>query len=174
MKKIAIIGSGGAGKSTLAQRLGSILDIPVYHLDAIHWKPGWKAISRAELIEETEKILQHDAWIIDGNYGGTMDIRLQQADTVLFLHYPTIYCLYGITKRRIQYRNQTRPDMGEGCPEKLDWEFINWVRQFNKTKVPAIYDRLSNLDDTTIHIFKSRKKLNLFLNQLEEKVQQLS
>ena len=122
MKKIAIIGSGGAGKSTLAQQLGQLLHIPVHHMDATFWKPGWQNIGREQLIKETAKILdENESWIIDGNYSATMDIRLEQADTVIFLHFKTVTCLYGITKRRIQYHNKTRPDMGIDCPEKLDW-----------------------------------------------------
>ncbi|WP_373895579.1 DNA topology modulation protein [Virgibacillus sp. CBA3643] len=168
MKKITIIGSGGAGKSTLAQNLGSILHIPVYHLDAIFWKPGWVPIERDSFTAKQEKICGQDAWIIDGNYGATMDRRLQEADTVIFLHYRTIRCLYGITKRRIQYRNKTRPDMGEDCPEKLDWEFFHYVRGFNKTKAPAIYERLSNLENTTIRIFKTPNETRHFLDVVEK------
>ncbi|PAV29794.1 AAA family ATPase [Virgibacillus profundi] len=167
MEKIAIIGGSGAGKSTLAQTLGRILQIPVYHLDAIHWQPGWVPITSEAFIKKTENILNKESWIIDGNYGSTMDLRLQQADTVIFLHYKTVHCLYGIIKRRIHYRNKTRPDMGEDCPEKIDWEFFQWVRKFNKTKVPPIYKRLSSLEDKNIHIFKNRKELNTFLDKLE-------
>lgn len=163
MKKITIIGSGGAGKSTLAQNLGTTLQIPVYHLDAIHWQPGWKPIGRGTFIEAQHKTLKQETWIIDGNYGGTMDIRLREADTVIFLHYKTIRCLYRISKRRIQYRNRTRPDMGPDCPEKLDWEFFQWVLQFNKVKVPAIYERLEQLDNKNIYIFKTPRALKQFL-----------
>lgn len=167
MKKIAIIGSGGAGKSTLARQLSILLDIPVYHMDAFFWKPGWQSIGREELITETTKILEeNDSWIIDGNYGATMDVRLEQADTIIFLHYKTITCLYGITKRRIQYHNKTRPDMGKDCPEKLDWEFFQWVRQFNKKKVPSIYERLSKLKNKDILVFRNRKQVKKYLTGL--------
>lgn len=91
MRKVAIIGSGGAGKSTLARKLGEILDIPVYHLDAIFWRPNWEPIERDELIEKTMEIQETDDWIIDGNYNTTMDFRLQQADTVIFLHFFVVF-----------------------------------------------------------------------------------
>ncbi|WP_337019548.1 AAA family ATPase, partial [Oceanobacillus massiliensis] len=113
MKKIAIIGSGGSGKSTLARQLGARLHIPVHHLDALFWQPGWIPTEKEKFINEQQKIYQSDSWIIDGNYSSTMDHRLTQADTVIFLHYKTVRCLYGITKRRIQYRKSTRPDMGK-------------------------------------------------------------
>lgn len=166
MRKIAVIGGSGAGKSTLAQQLGSILNISVYHLDAIFWKPGWNPIERSELIEEQGIILQKDSWIIDGNYSSTMDMRLLEADTIIFLHYKTIRCLYGVTKRRIQYHKKTRPDMGEGCKEKLDLEFLNWVYQFNRKKAPSIYQKLDQLHDKQIHIFKNPKETKQFLKGL--------
>ncbi|GAA0430111.1 DNA topology modulation protein [Virgibacillus salarius] len=166
MQKVMIIGNGGSGKSTLAKQLGAMLEIPVYHMDALFWKPGWTPIDRDTLIRETKKIMGQDKWIIDGNYNATMEIRMQQADTIIFLHYRTIHCLYGIVKRRIQYRNRTRSDMGKGCPEKLDWEFFNWVRTFNKKKAPTIYHKLSKYQDKHILIFKRRKDLNHFVHTL--------
>jgi adenylate kinase family enzyme len=163
MRKIAIIGSGGSGKSTLAVKLGTTLHLPVHHLDALYWQPGWIPTEREKFINDQQKILQQDTWIIDGNYSSTMDERLAMADTIIFLHYTTIRCLYGITKRRLQYRNQTRPDMGKECPEKLDWEFFHWVRNFNKTKVPSIYNRIAQLGNKTIFIFKSPKELKKYI-----------
>lgn len=166
MRKIVIIGSGGAGKSTLAQKLGAMLQIPIYHLDSIHWQPGWQPMERETFIKAQHEILKQETWIIDGNYGSTLDIRLQEADAVIFLHYRTIRCLYGIIKRRVQYRNKTRPDMGQDCPEKIDWKFIRWVRQFNKVKAPAIYQRLNDLGDTKILVFKTPKELKQFLTRV--------
>ncbi|RDW18137.1 AAA family ATPase [Oceanobacillus arenosus] len=167
MKKIAILGGSGAGKSTLAKKLGTFLNISVYHLDAIHWQPGWQALDREVFNAEQQKILDEDAWIIDGNYSRTIDSRLQQADTIIFLHYRTIRYLYGIIKRRIQYRNKTRPDTGKDCPEKIDWEFFIWVLRFNSNQAPAIYQELNQIHDKTILIFHSPKQLKRFLMQLD-------
>jgi len=167
MKKIAIIGNPGAGKSTLARQLSVLSGIPVFHLDAIFWKPGWQSISREELIRKTTQILEEqNSWIIDGNYGATMNVRLQQADTIIFLHYKTTTCLYSIIKRRIQYHKQTRPDMGKDCPEKLDWEFFQYVKKFNRKKVPILYEKLSKLENKHILIFKTRKDLKKYLIKL--------
>ncbi|MFZ3577375.1 DNA topology modulation protein [Virgibacillus sp. DJP39] len=167
MKKIVILGGSGAGKSTLAKNLGSLLAIPVYHLDSIFWKPGWQSIEKSQLVEEQQTILQEQSWIIDGNYGASMDIRLKKADTVILLHYKTTRCLYGVVKRRIKYHKKTRPDMGAGCPEKLDLEFLQWVYQFNKKKTPSIYEKLNNLSDTTIHIFQNPRETEAFLKTIK-------
>ncbi|WP_099157410.1 DNA topology modulation protein [Virgibacillus ndiopensis] len=168
MRKILIIGGSGAGKSTLARQLGDILHIPVYHLDSIFWKPGWQSIERDDLISEQRKIVQNNTWIIDGNYSTTIDIRLNEADTVIFLHYKTIRCLYGVVKRRIQYHGKTRPDMGQDCPEKLDFEFLQWVYQFNKKKTSNIYKKLNQLHNITTHIFTNPKQTRDFLTNLKQ------
>lgn len=80
-----LIGSGGSGKSTLARQLGNILNIQVYHLDAIFWKPNWEGVSKEEQISIQTDLVKKDEWLIDGNYGGTLDIRMDAADTIIFL-----------------------------------------------------------------------------------------
>src|SRR6266404_5200610 len=122
MKKILIIGSGGAGKSTFAARLGKVLELDVIHLDKLYWKPGWVETPKEEWKEIVEEIVKRDSWIIDGNYGGTREIRLRACDTVILLDTPRYICIYRILKRALLYRNRTRPDMGTSCREKLDLE----------------------------------------------------
>ncbi|UFU00316.1 DNA topology modulation protein [Radiobacillus kanasensis] len=170
MRKIMIIGSGGAGKSTLAKQLGNLLHIPVYHLDSLFWKPGWQVAERQEWIEKQLKLMEQESWILDGNYGATMEVRLQAADTVIFLDYSTIRCLYGIVKRRIQYHGRTRPDMGEGCPEKLDLEFIRWVARFKKDKSPTIKERLKQSSEINIIRLTGPKQTKHFLQELQQEI----
>ena len=145
MERISIIGSGGAGKSTLAVRLGEILRLPVIHLDRLHWRPGWVEPPKEEWRRKAEEIVTAERWIIDGNFGGTMDIRLAASDTIVFLDFPRAICTWRVIKRRIKYRKGTRPDMGEGCPEKLDLEFVGWVWNFASHTKPAIEERLGRL-----------------------------
>ncbi|PEU14593.1 MULTISPECIES: DNA topology modulation protein [unclassified Bacillus (in: firmicutes)] len=167
MRKIMIIGSGGAGKSTFSRRLGEKLQIPVHHLDALYWKAGWELASREEQIQVQKGLVTQDAWIIDGNYGFTMDIRVEAADTIIFIDLPRIQCLYRVVKRRIQYHNQTRPDMGEGCDEQLDFEFLKWVWTYPKVKRPTILEKLQAVStEKNIIIFKSAAEVEGFLQKL--------
>ncbi len=167
MKKIVIIGSGGAGKSTLARKLGNILNIEVIHLDRLFWKPNWEGVPKAEQQKIQHKLVTRDTWIIDGNYGGTMDIRLRAADTIIFLDMPRILCMYRVVKRFVTYRNKVRPDMGEGCKERLSWEFLKWLWQYPKTKRPIILEKLKKLEkDKNILILQSIKDVNAFLKSL--------
>ncbi|MDF2521522.1 MAG: topology modulation protein [Clostridia bacterium] len=169
MKKVAIIGSGGAGKSTLARKLGEITGIKVYHLDTIFWKPGWVAITREELKEKISDIIPQDSWIIDGNYSSTMEMRLEPADTIIYLDFSSITCLWGITKRRFMYANKERPDIAAGCNEKLDWEFVRWVLTFrhrNRKKLMSYLDRCR--EDKSIYIFKNRTQVKGFVESLQK------
>lgn len=142
MKKVIIIGCGGAGKSTLARQLGEVLNIKVHHLDALYWKPGWTTTDKGEWKVTLAKIIAEETWIMDGNFGSTMEMRAQAADSIIFLDYSTPRCLYGIIKRRIKYHGKSRPDMTEGCEEKLDWEFVKWVAQYKRKKAPMIIRKL--------------------------------
>lgn len=170
MKRIAIIGSGGSGKSTLARKLGEYLTIEVFHMDALFWKSGWVGASRDEQILVQSELVEQESWIFDGNYGGTMDIRLNKADTIIFLDIPRTICAYRLLKRRFQYRNKTRPDMAAGCNEKLDLEFIKWVWAYPKSKKPMILKKLESLSKVkeTI-ILTSPGEVEQFLRKIKTK-----
>lgn len=169
MKKIAIIGSGGSGKSTLAKQLGDILNLPVYHLDFYYWKPNWVPTVETEWTNFVEILTKNEEWIIDGNYRRTMDIRLREADTIIFLDYSTRLSLYRAVKRRIQYNGSTRPDMGYGCNEKIDYEFVKWIWNFRRIQRPELMKKLDELMlYKQIYIFTSPKQLGAFLSQLRK------
>lgn len=142
MKKIIVIGSGGAGKSTLARRLHEISGLPLVHIDQVFWKPNWTETPKAEMRAAIEKMVGGDEWIIDGNANSTMELRIAAADTVIFLDRPRLVCIFQVLKRVIKYRKKTRPDMGADCPEKFDWKFLVWVWNFPRREKPLIEDRL--------------------------------
>lgn len=90
MERALIIGPCGAGKSTLAAKLGKKLGLPVFHMDKLAWKPGWVHSSQEELRAKLEEVYAAKRWLIDGNYGGTMAERLERADTVVYLDFPIV------------------------------------------------------------------------------------
>jgi adenylate kinase family enzyme len=140
MRKVLVIGSGGAGKSTFARRLGQLLSLEVIHLDSLYWNSGWVETPKAEWAKMVEELARRDSWIMDGNYSGTFDIRIKACDTLIFLDMPRRVCFWRVLKRLIVYRHRTRPDMAAGCNEKLSWEFILWVWNFPKKQRPKILD----------------------------------
>lgn len=138
MRKVLIIGPGGAGKSTLATQLGERFGLPVFHLDALYWRPGWKQPARDEWRATLAPLLAQDAWVMDGNFGGTLDERLAAADTAILLDLPPLLCVWRVLYRRWRYRGRHRPDMTPGCPEKLDLEFVWWILTYRLRKRPAV------------------------------------
>ncbi|MGY3715851.1 DNA topology modulation protein [Sutcliffiella cohnii] len=168
MKKIILIGSGGAGKSTLAKHLGEKLGIKVFHLDALLWKPNWVGVPREEQIQVQNELVKNEQWIIDGNYGATMDIRLQAADTIILLDYHRTICVYRAFKRMVKYRKKTRPDMGEGCEERIDFSFIKWIWNYPKTKRPEVINKLKQLSkEKNVIVLTTPRETRKFLQTLK-------
>lgn len=143
LKKVVIIGSCGAGKSTLAVNLGKKLDLPVIHLDAYYWQPGWKETDAQQWLQIQEELIKKNSWIIDGNYGGTLDMRLAAADMVIWLDFNPYLCLWRVCKRYFKYPGKTRPDMAANCPERLNREFIQYVWNFPQVYRPKIIAKLA-------------------------------
>lgn len=175
MKKILIIGSSGSGKSTLARRLGEATGLEVIHLDKLFWNPNWVETPKEEWQKKVEKALQGASWIIDGNFSGTMETRLEACDTAIFLDMPRTTCVFRILKRVVFYRKGSRPDMADGCDERFDWEFIKWVWNYparSKPKVEALLKKFR--DGKTIIRLKSKAEIENFLaNCLPDTVKSL-
>ncbi len=131
-----LTGSGGAGKSTLARRLATALDLPLIHLDREYWKPGWVETPRDEWRERVAELISGDEWVMDGNYGGTIDMRLARADVVIVMDTPTWKCLARILKRR--WFDSARPDLAPGCPDQLNVEFAWWVLRYQRQSRPRV------------------------------------
>lgn len=163
MKKVIVIGSGGAGKSTFSRRLGEKLGLPVIHLDQLYWRPNWVEPPKEEWAETVRGILRNESWIIDGNYGGTRDMRLQACDTVIFLDLPRYVCLYRVLKRAIQYRGKTRPDMAAGCNERIDLEFSWWVWNYPNSTGRKLLAELFEYTEKNIVVLRSTREIETFL-----------
>ena len=164
MRRVLVIGPGGAGKSTLARRLGERLNIEVLHLDRFYWSPGWIEMPKAEWSKTVEHLLEHEAWIMDGNYSGTLDIRYKACDTIIFLDMTRALCLWRVLKRAVMYRKRSRPDMAEGCPEQLTLEFILWIWNYPRRSRPKVLRMLeSNPKEKRIVWLRTRSDVERFL-----------
>jgi adenylate kinase family enzyme len=139
MRRILIVGNSGGGKSTLARRLGERLSLPVIHLDVIFWKPGWVEIGDDVFRVEVERALQAPAWVCDGNFAGTWDLRMPLADTIVWLDQPRLLCLFRAVMRVFTYRGRrTRPDMADGCDEKFDPKFYSYIWTYDAKVGPRL------------------------------------
>lgn len=163
-RKIAIIGSPGAGKSTLAIMLGTVTGIPVYHLDRLYWLPGWKERDRSEFDTMLSGILSKSSWIIDGNYQGTLEMRLEAADTVVYLDFGTLLCVFRVLKRVWKWNGKTRPDLGEGCAEKFVPKFMGSVWIFRiKHRLEILNILQSYQENRTVFVFRNPGEVERFL-----------
>jgi adenylate kinase family enzyme len=164
MKRVLVIGSAGAGKSTFARRLGEKTGLEVIHLDKLYWKPNWvETTDKAEWRRVVAEVLEGESWIIDGNYGNTMEMRLEPSDTVILLDFSRYVCIWRVVKRFILYRNGTRPDMAEGCNEQLDLEFLKWVWDYPKRSKPNVEALLARFEsEKTIIRLKSNREIEEF------------
>lgn len=161
-QRILIVGSGGAGKSTLSRKLGEHWGLPIVHLDALFWQPGWNPSPRPEFMEKVKSELTKPQWIIDGNFDSSIELRAKYADLIIFLDFSNVLCLYRACKRAWTYRGTTRPDMGQDCKEKMDWEFIRWIWRYPKDARPKMVDLLSNVQ-TDVITFNSPKEVERWL-----------
>ena len=166
-RRILVIGIAGAGKSVLAAKLGAALRLPVIHLDSHFWKPGWQSVPRDEFRTLVAELVKPEEWVMDGHYRSTLDIRLPAADTVVLLDLPRTLCIWRVIVRWITHIGRTRPDMGPGCPEKVDWVFIMWIWNFPRTHLSETLQRLDELpESTSVHHLRSRREIDRFLTSI--------
>ncbi|AUN13596.1 DNA topology modulation protein [Paraclostridium sordellii] len=163
--KIAIIGYSGSGKSTLAKQLSTYYKIPVLFLDKVKFLPNWVDRSLDESRLMVQDFMKNDSWIIDGNYRDFLQRqRLEEATKIIFLDFPRYSCLYRAFKRYCKYKNKTREDMANGCFEKMDFEFVNWILREGRTKeIKSHYDEIKKEFADKMVILRNQKEIDLFV-----------
>ena len=131
MQRVLIIGISGAGKSTFARALAERTKLPLIHLDREFWQPGWVVTKRDVWRPKVAALADAERWIMDGNFGATLDLRLPRADTVVWFDYPRLRCLWRAGRRIAGSFGRVRPDMAPDCPERLDLDFVRYIWGFN-------------------------------------------
>lgn len=164
MKKIAVIGIMGAGKSTLSNKLSEGLGIEVHHLDKIYWKPGWIKIPSEEGEHIQREIIKKESWVFDGNWTGSMDIRLEPADTIIFLDFPKYICLYRVFKRVVAGKNIQPIDKAEGLKDRLSWKLIKAILTYPRKEILDKINKYSK--GKRVYILHSTKDIDKFLSSI--------
>lgn len=146
MKRIMIIGSAGSGKSTLARQIGMALNLPVFHMDRdVFWLPGWVERTKDDQLRQVERIVALDAWVFEGNNSSTFHLREARADMLIWLDVSLWTRVVRVVRRNIVQRGKTRPDMADGCTERLRmlpgflWFIVSTARS-SKTKQRALFE----------------------------------
>lgn len=145
MQRVLVIGVSGAGKSTFAIELGQRTGLPVVHLDREYWQPGWIEPDEATWSATITRLLEQERWILDGNFGGTLERRLVACDTVVFLDLPRHVCLWRVLMRRLRHHGGSRPDMAPGCHERVSLKFLWWIWTYRHRRRRNILRRLQQL-----------------------------
>lgn len=161
MKKVIIIGCPGSGKSTFARKLAEKSGLPLFHLDLLYWNSDKTTASKDVFRERLNNILIKDEWIIDGNYGSTMELRISACDTVFFLDYDVDVCLSGINERK----GKPRPDM-PWIETEDDEEFLQFIRDYNANSRPKVIELLNKYSNRDIFIFKNRNEAEIFIENI--------
>ncbi|MGB2571326.1 AAA family ATPase [Micromonospora citrea] len=138
MRRILIVGNSGAGKTTLARAVSHRLALPLIHLDRHYWRPGWIAPDPADFRTEVATPAARQHWVMDGNYAGTLDLRLPRADLLVLVDPPWPLCLARVVRRRWDPRAAGRPDLPDGCPERLDLDFLRYVPRYPWRSRPRV------------------------------------
>lgn len=167
-KRILVIGSPGSGKSTFSRKLAAITGIPLVHLDKEFWNYGWVETPSSEWVKKQENLISGSEWIVDGNYGSTLEMRIEKADTIICFQLNRIVCILSYFKRVISNINKIRPDMPDGCPEYFDFEFMKYIWNFPKTSGKRNLERLERSKDKHIIGFKKRTEANKYLKRLAD------
>ena len=163
MKKIIVIGCPGSGKSTFSKSLHKITKIPLYHLDMLFWNEDKTTVEKSIFLERLSTILEKEEWIIDGNYGSTMELRMEKCDTVIFLDYPLEVCLNGIKERK----GKPRSDMPWIESDEEDAEFVDFIKNYNSQSRPKVIELLDRYSHKDIIIFSTRTQAEDFLTKIQ-------
>ena len=128
--KIAVVGTSGSGKTTVARELARRLGVPHVELDALYHGPGWTETPPEEFRRRVAAATEADGWVVDGNYDSKLGVLvLERADTVVWLDVPLRVALSRVTRRTIR-RIRTNEELWGGNRESWRGGFFGWESMF--------------------------------------------
>lgn len=172
--RVTIIGCPGSGKTTFTKSFGEILSRPIIHLDKMLWGANWQMLPYDERQVIHNELVSADSWIIDGMWRSHLPERLDRATTVIFLDYKRGISMCRAINRRIKFRGKQRDDIADGCLEKLDNYFLNYIWTFRRKVRPFIIDSLATRSQLQVVTFRNPRQTKRFLSELESYIKTLN
>lgn len=164
MNKVLVIGCPGSGKSTFSRQLSKMTGLPVVYLDSLFWNADKTHVTKEEFTVRVSQAMESGQWIIDGNYGRSLPMRLEKCDTVFFLDYPLQICLEGVNARL----GTVRPDL-PWIETEPDPEFMEYIHEFHQEQLPELRKLPGRYPGKTFIAFHSREEASAYLDCLSGK-----
>ena len=169
-RRVIVTGLAGSGKSTLSIALAAKTGLPLIHLDLAFWQPGWTAPTESEWREKQRDVLGGDAWIADGNYHETLDLRLELADSVVVLDLPWWQC----SARALRRGFQMWGELPEGCDYsrfhrwRNEWQLAGriWLHRHSDTE----HERMTieqHQSRVIVHVLRSKREVKDFIDAVD-------
>ena len=156
------MGCGGSGKSHLARELAKILGITPVHLDGLYYDQDWNPLDKDRFAALQRDLVAAPRWVIDGNYASSLPIRLEAADTVIFLDLPARTCLRGIAQRRLRHRGGQHA--AAGVYDRITWSFIRYIAGYRKQMAPRVHALIAaHAGDAQVIVLRSRQAARKYL-----------
>jgi adenylate kinase family enzyme len=166
MKRVLVLGNAGAGKSSFAEALAGKIGIPCIHLDSHYWRPNWVPTPREEWPSVVRRLIDRDEWVMDGNYSTTLEERIQRADTAIYLRIRRPVAIWRVVRRRIIYRERVRPELPQGCYEKVDLEFLKWIWNHPRRAKRGTFPILERYSDSKVVLYLDPREAREFLHSV--------
>ena len=170
MKRVAVFGNAGGGKSTLAKKLAELTGLPLFPLDLIQFRTGGGKIPHDEFLEAHADLIARDEWVIDG-FGNEVLAweRFAAADTLIYIDLPTRTHYWWVTKRLLMSAFVAPEGWPKDSPmwaSTLDsWRVISRCERHLAPKYRELVK--TSLSSKRVHHLRSARQMNRFLEAVE-------
>lgn len=163
-KRFALIGLPGSGKSTYAVRIGTLLNIPVHHLDSHLFEQDGRKKDKKEFLSIEEAMVKEEAWVVEGCSLSTLATRFKRADAVVYFNFSRLLCVFRILKRSLFFDEALKET---GCLRGVNLRLIRYIWNFEKEKRAGIESLRRAYPHVNFIELKSPKDAEQFLNNLK-------